>query len=91
MIDYLFNIFGWVFYISLIVIFIWRMVDRIRLINKKDPVKSCQVYKLVGCAHVGGMLCNMETCDISVTTIIMPTSTKHTNIDLGWSIKLKED
>lgn len=33
-------------------------------ISYNDPVKSCAVYKLLGCSHVDGMLCEMETCTI---------------------------
>lgn len=37
-----------------------------------DPVKNCNVYKTVGCAHVDGMLCDMRTCTITVTATIKP-------------------
>lgn len=30
----------------------------------KDPVLYCLVYKEIGCTHVDGYLCDMETCDI---------------------------
>lgn len=33
-----------------------------KFVDKKDPVESCQVYKDVGCVHVDGMLCQMDTC-----------------------------
>jgi len=29
-----------------------------------DPVKRCEVYRGIGCTHVDGYLCDMETCDI---------------------------
>lgn len=29
-----------------------------------DPVKHCEVYKSIGCSHVDGFLCDMDTCDI---------------------------
>ena len=29
-----------------------------------DPVLYCLVYKEIGCTHVDGYLCDMETCDI---------------------------
>ena len=29
-----------------------------------DPVKHCEVHKEIGCTHVDGYLCDMETCDI---------------------------
>lgn len=29
-----------------------------------DPVRNCKVYKLFGCSHIDGMLCDMKTCDI---------------------------
>ena len=41
-----------------------------------DPVKHCKVYKANGCAHVDGFMCNMKTCNISVTVVISPTSIK---------------
>jgi len=27
-----------------------------------DPIKHCDLYKDEGCAHVDGLLCNVETC-----------------------------
>ena len=30
----------------------------------KAPVRHCDVYKEIGCAHVDGYLCNMSDCDI---------------------------
>jgi len=33
-------------------------------VNKNDPVKYCCVYKEFGCAHVDGMLCDFENCDM---------------------------
>lgn len=32
--------------------------------KSKDPVRHCEVYKEIGCAHVDGYLCDMKTCDI---------------------------
>lgn len=37
-----------------------------------DPVRHCNVYKTVGCAHVDGPLCHMQTCDIAVDAQITP-------------------
>ena len=37
-----------------------------------DPVKHCNVYKLVGCAHVDGALCNMKTCEIITKATVTP-------------------
>lgn len=42
--------------------------------SKNDPVRHCNVYKTVGCAHVDGMLCNMKTCDVKVSVQITPES-----------------
>lgn len=39
---------------------------------KPDPVKHCKVYRAVGCAHVDGMLCDMQTCNIKAVVIISP-------------------
>ena len=36
-------------------------------INKKkysDPVKVCEVYNQIGCAHVDGYHCDPDDCDI---------------------------
>ena len=44
-----------------------------------DPVKHCNVYRSVGCAHVDGMLCNMRTCDIVVNIQMTPSTLKEVN------------
>lgn len=31
---------------------------------RNDPVKRCEVYRGIGCTHVDGYLCDMNTCDI---------------------------
>ena len=41
-------------------------------IHANDPVKHCNVYKQVGCAHVDGFLCDMRTCDITVDLRVTP-------------------
>ena len=28
-----------------------------------DPVKDCDIYKAAGCAHVDGMICDIEACE----------------------------
>ena len=30
----------------------------------KNPVTCCKVYREIGCSHVDGFLCNMDTCSI---------------------------
>lgn len=30
-----------------------------------DPVKYCETYKIKGCAHVDGYMCNMQTCNFN--------------------------
>ncbi len=30
--------------------------------SSSDPVKNCNLYKQIGCAHVDGYLCDMKTC-----------------------------
>ena len=40
--------------------------------SSDDPVKHCNVYKTVGCAHVDGMHCDMKTCTISDTVVVTP-------------------
>lgn len=34
------------------------------LSGKDDPVMHCELYSKEGCTHVGGYLCDMNTCDI---------------------------
>lgn len=36
----------------------------------KDPVKHCKIHKTIGCAHVDGFLCNVETCDAEIEATI---------------------
>ncbi len=40
--------------------------------DSQDPVRHCKVFKLVGCAHVDGPLCDMRTCTIEVGAVIRP-------------------
>lgn len=37
---------------------------KLRQMKGGDPVKHCEVYRGIGCTHVDGYLCDMETCDI---------------------------
>lgn len=30
----------------------------------KDPITCCKVYKEIGCSHIDGFLCNINTCSI---------------------------
>ena len=39
-----------------------------------DPVRHCRVYKMAGCAHVDGPLCDMRTCQITVNVAVHPIS-----------------
>ena len=41
-----------------------RLIENLEKALLSDPVRYCQVYKEIGCAHVDGYLCDMETCDI---------------------------
>ena len=41
---------------------IWQWVSAPFLYNDLDPVKHCKTYNSVGCAHVDGIGCDMETC-----------------------------
>jgi len=59
---------------------IMKIFKRIRDIPP-DPVKHCNVYRTVGCAHVDGMLCNMRTCDITVQIEVRPQSVAEVNHD----------
>jgi len=49
-----------------------RWLKRIFLVDPYDPVYHCRVYKLVGCAFVDGMLCDMRTCNIKVDLTVTP-------------------
>ena len=31
-------------------------------LRKDDPVYNCEVYEYLGCSHVDGFLCDLETC-----------------------------
>lgn len=35
--------------------------------RKNDPVFHCDIYKNEGCAHVDGVLCDMQTCNELLT------------------------
>jgi hypothetical protein len=41
-----------------------RMIENLEKALRNDPVKHCEVYKEIGCAHVDGYLCDMATCGI---------------------------
>ena len=32
--------------------------------TSNDPVKSCQLYRELGCSHVDGMLCDFPKCSM---------------------------
>lgn len=51
-----------------------KIIPRIKnfFCDLDDPVRDCNVYKAVGCAHVDGPLCEMATCRIQVTAFITP-------------------
>lgn len=38
--------------------------EKFRKMRDGDPVKHCEVYREIGCTHVDGYLCDMETCGI---------------------------
>ena len=40
---------------------LWKEYKILRL---NDPVINCKVHKVVGCAHIDGMCCDMNNCDI---------------------------
>lgn len=37
---------------------------RLFIDGSDDPVRHCKVYNEIGCSHVDGYLCNMNTCSI---------------------------
>lgn len=41
-----------------------KIINWFKNLRSNDPVYSCTVYKRLGCSHVDGMLCDMETCTI---------------------------
>ncbi|MEE8043591.1 MAG: hypothetical protein V3T32_00480 [Thermodesulfobacteriota bacterium] len=44
--------------------FAWNIKKFFSDIKANDPIRSCDVYKTIGCAHVDGYLCDMKTCNI---------------------------
>lgn len=44
---------------------IWLGIYALFAINKEDdPYYACEVYKDIGCAHLDGRFCCMDTCGI---------------------------
>lgn len=41
-----------------------KIINWFKTLRSNDPVYSCTVYKIHGCGHVDGMLCDIKTCDI---------------------------
>jgi hypothetical protein len=41
-----------------------NLIKKLKGIRENDPIYNCQVYNTVGCSHVDGLLCDMETCNI---------------------------
>ena len=41
-----------------------RLIENLEKAIMSDPVRYCEVYRDIGCTHVDGYLCDMETCDI---------------------------
>jgi hypothetical protein len=39
-----------------------------------DPMKHCHVYKTVGCVHVDGPICDIRTCDMTLSVTIVPNA-----------------
>ncbi len=39
-------------------------INYIKKLRSKDPVYNCVVYVNQGCAHVDGMVCDFDKCDI---------------------------
>ena len=35
-----------------------------QFIKSADPVRSCNIYKTIGCSHVDGFLCDFPNCNI---------------------------
>ena len=40
------------------------LLQALARIAKNDPVYNCGLYKLEGCAHVDGVLCDLPTCSM---------------------------
>ena len=38
----------------------WKNIFKIQI--NVDPVKYCKTFNAVGCSHVDGYLCDMDTC-----------------------------
>ncbi len=41
-----------------------RVINHVRNLKSNDPIYKCEVYTQFGCAHVDGILCDMDTCKI---------------------------
>ena len=41
-----------------------RLIENLEKAIMSDPVRYCEEYRDIGCTHVDGYLCDMETCDI---------------------------
>lgn len=41
-----------------------RLIENLEKAIMSDPVRYCEVYRDIGCTHVDGYLCDMNTCDI---------------------------
>jgi len=39
-----------------------KLWNWIKSLNTTDPVYHCEVYKEIGCVHIDGYLCDLETC-----------------------------
>ena len=54
-----------------------------------DPVKGCDVYKNIGCAHVDGFLCDYPNCsilkDYKMNERIKELEKQATTVVEGWS------
>jgi len=54
-----------------------------------DPVKGCDVYKNIGCAHVDGFLCDYPNCsilkDYRMNERIKELEKQATTVVEGWS------
>jgi hypothetical protein len=63
-----------------VIIMIGVIIIKKKSIDKtipKDPVKHCKIYRNFGCCHVDGTLCDVDTCDISITVFPNKTTTKN--------------
>ena len=53
-----------------------ELIKFVEKLRRLDPAKHCAVYRVAGCAHIDGMLCNVRTCTIKISVEVSPRDVK---------------